>query len=292
MTWNTRTEYARLGGASATPLADKLDALGFTPTSPGRTIIKSPTDLTPRFRDPSVGDAALLTDLMNNYYTYGRGHWSWTASSTASAGDGGLVKGKVNFCACGAFNDNFAYLATRVLGIQGLEKGNADQNKGRTWYKGSFVTMPTDVIDSHWKGGVCSHNYSFAALKMFKFTDHYFCNYNGVIFDATGNATHNSTKTLVAFDLATLSADEARAFNGPPGQVFEVRNVSENFVPKPDLNPNVGRWIVIALGADTLVEGTTNRAFNKYLITKQGKVGKAEIENFSLNSGRTSKKVT
>ena len=292
MTWNTRTEYSRLRGASATPLADKLDALGFTPTAPGRTIIRTPTDLTPRFRDPSVGDAALLRDLMNNFYTYGRGHWSWTGSSTGSSGDGGLVKGKVNFCACGAFNKNFVYLATRVLGIEGIEETTSEQNQGRTWYKGAFVTMPTDVIDSHWKGGVCSHNYSFAALKMFKFTDHYFCNYNGVIFDSTGNATHNSTKTLVAFDLKTLSDQEARDFNGPPGQVFEVKNVSENFVPKPDLNLNAGRWIVISLGTDTLIEGNNNRAFNKYLITKQSKVGKSEIESFSLNSGRTSKKVT
>jgi hypothetical protein len=292
MTWNTRTEYSRLRGASATPLADKLDALGFTPTAPGRTIIRMPTDLTPRFRDPSVGDAALLRDLMNNFYTYGRGHWSWTGSSTGASGDGGLVKGKVNFCACGAFNKNFVYLATRVLGIEGIEEATTEQNQGRTWYKGAFVTMPTDVIDSHWKGGVCSHNYSFAALKMFKFTDHYFCNYNGVIFDSTGNATHNSTKTLVAFDLKTLSDQEARDFNGPAGQVFEVKNVSENFVPKPDLNLTAGRWILISLGYDTLIEGNNNRAFNKYLITKQSKVSKSEIDSFSLNSGRTSKKVT
>jgi hypothetical protein len=292
MTWNTRSEYLRLQGASATPLADKLTALGFSPTAPARTIITTPTDLTPRFRDRSVGDPALLTALMDNYYAYGRGHWSWTGSSTGAAGDGGLVKGRVNFCACGGFNDNFAYLATRVLGIEGLQRGNAAENEGRTWYKGAFVTMPTDVIDSHWKGGVCSHNYSFAALKMFKFTDHYFCNYNGVIFDSTANATHNDTTTMVAFDLRTLSDQDARDFNGPAGQVFEVRNVSQNLAPKPDLNVNVGRWVLIGLGADTLIEGANNRAFNKYLITRQSKVGKGEVENFSLNSGRTSKKVT
>jgi hypothetical protein len=291
MTWNTRTEYSRLQGASATPLADKLDALGFSPTAPARTIIRQPTDLTPRFRDPSIGDAAVLTDLMNNYYTYGRGHWAWTGSSTGGAGDGGLVKGKVNFCACGGFNDNFAYLATRVLGIQGVERGNTEEKQGRTWYKGAFVTMPTEVIDSHWKGGVCSHNYSFSALKMFKFTDHYFCNYNGVIFDSTSNATHQDTTTMVAFDLKSLSDQEAKDFNGPAGQVFEVTNVSQNLAAKPDLNVNVGRWILIGLGADMLIEGNNNRAFNKYLITKQSKVSKSEVENFSLNSGRTSKKV-
>jgi hypothetical protein len=291
MTWNTRSEYHRLAGASATPLADKLNALGFGPNAPGRTIIRSPTDLTPRFRDRTVGDGALLADLMANFYAYGRGHWSWTGSSTGGVGDGGLVKGNVNFCACGGFNDNFAYLATRVLGIEGLKKGNAPENQGKTWYKGAFVTMPTDVIDSNWKGGVCSHNYSFAALRMFKFTDHYFCNLNGVIFDATANATHASTKTMVAFDLKTLPAQEAADFNGPADQVFEVQNVSEHFAPRPDLNINVGRWILISLGNDILVEGNNNRAFNKYLLTKQTKVGKSEIENLGLNSGRTTHRV-
>ena len=289
MAWNTRAEYFRQGGGGATPLAAKLDELNFGATAPARTIIKQPKDLTPRFRDRTVDDGTLLTELMDNYFQYGRAHWSWTASSTGGAADGGLVKGTVNFAACGAFNDAFAFLATRVLGIEGLKKGNAPENLGKTWYKGSFVTMPADVIDSHWKGGVRSHNYSFAALRMFKFTDHYFCNYNGTIFDATGNATHQSTKTMVAFDLVGVSQQETADFNGPMGQVFEVRNVSENFVPRPDLNLNAGRWILIALGADTLVAGNQNRAFNKYLLTSQTKVGKSEIENFTLTSGRTSK---
>jgi hypothetical protein len=289
MPWNTRAEYFRLAGASATPLADKLNELGFSAQAPARTIITTPTNLTPRFRDRAVQDATLLMELMHNFYAYGRGHWSWTGSSTGAAADGGLIKGAVNYCACGAFNDAFAYLATRVLGIEGVKKGNAPENLGKTWYKGSFITMPTDVIDSQWVGGVRSHNYSFAALKMFKFTDHYFCNYNGVIFDATADATHASTKTMVACDLEALPAAEALDFNGPMGQVFRIKNVSENFVAKPDLNLNVGTWIAIALGADTLSAGGANRAFNKYLITNQTKVGKSEIENFQLTSGRTSK---
>lgn len=290
MSWNTRSEYLRQTGASATPLVDKLNELGFGATAPARTIIKAPHDLTPRFRDRTVSDATLLTELMDNYYTYGRGNWSWSASSTGGAADGGLVKGAVNFCACGAFNDAFAYLATRVLGIEGVKKGNAPENIGKTWYKGNFVTMPTDVIDSHWKGAVMSHNYSYSALRMFKFTDHYFCNYNGVIFDATGNATHTSTKTMVAFDLVALPAPEAAGYNGASGQVFEVRNVSEHFAPMPALNLNVGRWVLVSLGPDTLIAGSTNRAFNKYLLTQQSKVGLSEIENFTLISGRTSKK--
>jgi hypothetical protein len=291
MAWNTRAEYFRQAAQSATPLADKLQELGFTALAPARTIITTPTNLTPRFRDRGVQDATLLTELMNNFYTYGRSNWSWSGSSTGGAADGGLVKGTVNFCACGAFNDSFHYLATRVLGIEGVKKGNAPENLGKTWYKGSFVTMPTDVIDSQWVGGVCSHNYSFAALKMFKFTDHYFCNYNGVIFDATGNATHASTKTLVAFDLKAIPDAQAAVYNGPPGQVFEVTNVSEQFVARPELNLHVDRWVAIALGSDTLSAGGQNRAFNKYLLTKQAKVGKSEIEQFSLNSGRTSKTV-
>ena len=291
MTWNTRADYLRQAGGSATPLADKLTALGFSQTAPARTIIKTPNDLTPRFRDGTVGNDALLKELMANYYAYGRAHWSWSASSTGGAADGGLVKGTVNFGACGVFNDSFAYLATRVLGIEGLKKGNAAENVGKTWYKGNFVTMPTDVIDSHWKGAVMSHNYSFSALKMFKFTDHYFCNYNGVIFDATGNATHTSTRTMVAFDLEAISKAEAADYNGYGGQAFEVKNVSEHFVAKPDLNLNVGRWILVNLGSDTLIEGSSNRAFNKFLLTTQSKVGMSEIENFQLHSGRTSKRV-
>lgn len=198
MTWNTRSEYHRLAGASATPLADKLNTLGFGANAPARTIIRSPIDLTPRFRDRTIGDGALLTALMGNYYDYGRGHWSWTASSTGGVADGGLVK---------------------------------------------------------------------------------------------GNATHASTKTMVAFDLAAVSAQEAAAFNGPPDQVFEVQNVSEHFQARPDLNLNVGRWILISLGSDILIDGNNNRAFNKYLLTQQTKVGKSEIENLGLNSGRTSKRV-
>ena len=96
---------------------------------------------------------------------------------------------------------------------------------------------------------------------------------------------------MVAFDLKTLSAQEAADFNGPADQVFEVQNVSEHFAPRPDLNVNVGRWILISLGNDILVEGNNNRAFNKYLLTKQTKVGKSEIENLGLNSGRTSHRV-
>jgi hypothetical protein len=71
--------------------------------------------------------------------------------------------------------------------------------------------------------------------------------------------------------------------------VFEVKNVSENFVTKPELNVNEGRWVLISLGSDTLVAAGANRAFNKYLLTKQTKTGKSEIENFQLISGRTSK---
>jgi hypothetical protein len=67
--------------------------------------------------------------------------------------------------------------------------------------------------------------------------------------------------------------------------------VSEHFAAKPDLNVNVGSWVVISLGSDTLIAGTSNRAFNKYLLTQQSKVGLSEIENFGLISGRTSKKV-
>jgi hypothetical protein len=291
MSWNTRSEYFRQPVASATPLADKLDALNFGATAPARTIIKGPHDLTSRFRDRAVHDATLLTELMHNYYTYGRSHWSWSASSTGAAANGGLVKGEVNFCACGAFNDAFAWLATNVLGIVGVKKGNATEDIGKTWYKGNFVTMPADVIDSKWKGAVMSHNYPYSALRMFKFTDHYFCNYEGVIFDATANATHTSTKTMVAFDLVALPREEAAGYNGVGGQVFAVRNVSEHFAAKPDLNINVGSWVVISLGSDTLIAGTSNRAFNKYLLTRQSKVGLSEIENFGLISGRTSKKV-
>src|SRR5215213_11694343 len=101
MTWNTRAEYHRLAGASATPLADKLNALGFSATAPARTIITTPTNLTARFRDRTVSDDALLKSLMDNFYQYGRGQWSWTLSSTGAVGDGGLIKGAVNFCACG-----------------------------------------------------------------------------------------------------------------------------------------------------------------------------------------------
>jgi hypothetical protein len=289
MTWNTRAEYQRLGGASHTPLADRLTELGFAATAPGREIIRTPNDLETRFRDHTIQNGALLRDLMHNYWTYGRGHWSWSASSTGASANGGLVKGTVNFCACGAFNDNFAFLATRVLGIDGVRKGNAEEDKGKTWYKGNFVTMPADVIDSRWVGGVRTHNYSFSALKMFKFTDHYFCNYQGVIFDATGDATHANTRTMVAFDLVPLSAKDAADFNGVNGQVFEVTNVSEHFVMKPELDLNNGRWVLISLGSDTLVAGGANRAFNKYLLTSQSKTGKSEIESFELTSGRTSK---
>jgi hypothetical protein len=163
---------------------------------------------------------------------------------------------------------------------------------GQTWYKGAFVTMPEDVIDSEWVGGVMSPNYSFSALRMYKFTDHYFCNYNGVIFDATANLTHASTDTMVAFDLRALSDAERNAFNavqGPPS--YEVTNVSPQFQPRPHLNLNQGRWVLLALGDDTLVEGGKNRAFNKYLLTNQTRVSKSEIENFTMESGRTSKRV-
>ena len=121
MTWTTRSEYLRLVGGSQTPLAAKLTDLGFAPNAPAREIIRTPNNLEPRFRDSTVHASQLLRELMHNFWTYGRSHWSWTASSTGAAADGGLVKGTVNFCACGAFNDSFAYLATRVLGIEGVK---------------------------------------------------------------------------------------------------------------------------------------------------------------------------
>jgi hypothetical protein len=289
MTWNTRTEYLRLVGGSQTPLADKLTELGFSPTAPAREIIRTPTNLEPRFRDRTIHASQLLRDLMANYWMYGRSHWSWTASSTGGAADGGLVKGAVNFGACGTFNDSFAYLATRVLGIEGLKKGNAEENEGKTWYRGNFVTMPVDVIDSKWIGGVMSHNYPFRALKMYKFSGHFFCNYEGVIFDATCNATHESTDTMVAFDLTKLPAEAAAAYNAVNAEAWEVKNVSQEFVTKPDLNLNEGKWILVCLGFDTLVAGGANRAFNNYLLTKQTTTGKSEILSFQLMSGRTSK---
>lgn len=290
MTWNTRKEYHRLGVGNVRPLTDKLDTLMFGPTAPARTIIRLPANLTVDFRDQSVTDGQLLTTLMDNFFDYGRRHWSWTSGSPPGVADGGLVKGNVNFCACGGFNDNFAYLATRVLGIDGVLKGNATDNQGKTWYRGSFVTMPTDVIDSNWRGGLCSKDYSFADLRMFKFTHHFFCNYHGVIFDATANATHTSTRTMVAFDLDEVSTKEAAEFNGPDGQVYEVKNVSADFQGKPYLNVHLGRWILTPVGRDVLIDGTNNdRGFTRYLITNKTKVGKSDIEKFTLKPARTTK---
>lgn len=62
-------------------------------------------------------------------------------------------------------------------------------------------------------------------------------------------------------------------------------------MPKPDLNLAAGRWILLSLGADTLIAGDANRAFNKYLLTTQTQVGLSEIENLGLHSRRTSKRV-
>ena len=286
MTWN-RQLYLLQPGDSDTPLGDRLTALGFSPHAPARTIIKQPNDLEGLFRYPGTSDTLLLKKMMRNFWEYGRSNWSWTASSKGAALNGGLVKGDVNWGACGVFNDNFAYVATEVLGISGITKGNKGP-VGTTWFKGSFVTMPCEVIDSKWRGNVMSHNYSYNALQMFKFTDHYFCNYNGLIFDATSNTTHENTSTMVAFELDTLPPDEVAKYNAELGQAYLVKNVSEHFVARPDLDLRQGRWVLAALGFDRLNVGGANRAFNKYILTKQSSMGRSEIENFSLVSGRTS----
>ena len=153
------------------------------------------------------------------------------------------------------------------------------------------MTRPTETIDSNWIGNVMSYNHSYAGLKMFKFTDHYFCNCNGLILDATANATHADTSTIVAFELEKLPAHEAAPYNGQGGYVYGVSNVSAHFIPKTDLDLAQGRWVVVRLGSDRLVSDHGNEAFAQFLLTRRARTTRSETENFSMISGRTSHRV-
>src|SRR6185437_8960529 len=75
----------------------QADGAGLRRHRAGQTIITQPNNLETAFRDGTVQAPQLLTDLMLNFWTYGRAHWSWTASSTGAVADGGLVKGAANF---------------------------------------------------------------------------------------------------------------------------------------------------------------------------------------------------
>lgn len=166
------------------PLQAQLTHNGLTAVMPGWTIINN-ANLLPPLPNAAAGamfgdtPANALRKLMQAFYDYGRLHWRWTSSSSAAAGQGGLVRGNAHNCACATFNANLKFLAETCCGIQGIQSQTLNEH---------FITVPgSTCIDSNWHGNVRMLTQGYQQFRCYKFSAHYWLSLNGQHYDACFN---------------------------------------------------------------------------------------------------------
>lgn len=123
-----------------------------------------------------------LSDLMQSYYNYGRGHWQWITAGNQAVGNQAMLRNAaLTACACGTFNADFRWLATTILGIQNVVGADLQSQ---------FITAPGSIgIDSGWPGNVYTDAQGIAVLRCYKFQSHFWNVYNGRGYDACFNRT-------------------------------------------------------------------------------------------------------
>ena len=166
-----------------------MQKINMTTASPGWQIVTAAKLLPPKPGSSRIfgdSDSAAMRKLMKSYYEYGRKHWTWSSGSPASTRNGGLLLGKANRAACGAFRDNFKFLAAAVLGIRGITSKE---------YSGMFLTVPGagPCIDAKWHGNVCTETGSFKSFQCYKFTKHFWVSHGGLDYDVCFNTTFSGT---------------------------------------------------------------------------------------------------
>lgn len=195
-----------------------LTAAGLTSLSPGWQIVAGANLLPPIPGSPALfGNtvAQALGNLLRSYYDFGRQNWTWAQSAGAAAANGGLVKGNINAVACGSFNQNFKWLAENALGIMGITNSQETD---------TFLTIPgATCIDSKWIGNVRTAKESFAQLKCFKFTGHYWVTHGGINYDVCYNNTFNDVSEIIWTKLSIVTDPKLAGKGGLlPNQLFKL----------------------------------------------------------------------
>jgi hypothetical protein len=199
-------------------LLNNLHNYQYRPRAPIHDMMTAPNNL---FQTMGDSKEALLLKIMDNIYHYGRAHWTWQASTSPGAmktfdpasqeavskltlgtTGRGLLDGTVTAGACGAFASALKGMAKQIFNID----TEAQNVEGSTSITGAFITLTgSQVIDSAWCGNVWLDTHrqlsfnqiSNRTIAAFKFTDHYFCNYQGTIYDVTCNKTFAGTDSMI-----------------------------------------------------------------------------------------------
>jgi hypothetical protein len=201
-------------------IEEKLKKLGIPNDKPAWKIIENAN-----FSNLPTGSDVkpALIKLMKSFYDYGRDNdWKWVTSSKANLLDGGLVRGESPAqAACGTFNQNFRWLAEKVLDITGWTQGEENSH---------FLTKSDiESIDKSWVGNVRTKDRELSLLKCFKFSKHYWVVHCGTNYDVCYNNNFNNSNDII-WSRLTSPDDKIAQAKGltKPGQLFKlVKLISE-----------------------------------------------------------------
>ena len=284
----------------------QLRTMQFRLSAPIWSIMSGPNYLFDMYTLP---DELLLLNIMRNVYEYGRRHWTWVAAAGAAATQAfhsstaqwidsqdflvanalkmgrGLLDGTTDCGACGNFNTAFQFIAARLFNIK--LKGGSEV--GVTQIKGDFITMPgTQVIDSHWLGNVRTDAISNEVLRAFDFNNHWFCNYQGRIYDTTCNRTFRSTDEMIWCRLEKVSPEiQARFKGGQNTSVYLVHPVNKTFHSG---SPGVTQKMIVPpkycvkIGQENLSGGSGG--FSNWLLTDYTEIPEVLMRKLALRSSR------
>jgi hypothetical protein len=274
-------------------LLDNLKRYRYRPRAPIHEMMTSPNNL---FNTMNESTSSVLTKLMGNVYAYGRQHWTWEASSpresTRAFDEGvqttieqlplgtlgrGLLDGTTTGAACGGFASAMKGMAAQVFNIQ-TEKSNVD---GSTAIFADFITLGgVDVIDSSWRGNVWLDAHTDVDLNTitnrplgaFEFNNHYFCNYQGTIYDVTCNQTFVNTSSMI---WCKLTKDNALLPNYPGAQsVFTTAVVTRGLIVPPRYLVWINR------------EPSIGNGFSNWLLTDRASISVGDMKKMGAWSSR------
>ena len=203
-------------------LQNALIANGIPNGSPGWIIAQNARLLPgipgrgPMGQTPVIGDtpAVAMSKLMKSFYDYGRLHFTWSQSSSAVAGTGGLLTGAATSAACAAFNGNLKRLA-EACGITGIRLES---------FMEQFITVPGgQSIDSKWVGNVRTDREGFGQFRSYKFREHYWLSLGGMHYDVCYNNTFHTTEQIVFSRLDQAEPQLLRETGMEANKIYKLR---------------------------------------------------------------------
>lgn len=209
-------------------LQQNLIANGIPNGSPGWQIVNAARMLPALPAPGGMGPVKLIGDsptqamakLMKAFYDYGRLHFTWSQSSPAAAGNGGLLTGAATNCACATFNGNLKKLA-EACGLTGI------QNETLT---DQFLTVPGGVcIDSKWQGNVRTDRDGYHQFRSYKFAQHYWLSMGGMHYDVCYNNTFVNRDQIIWTHLDAADPTVLRDSGLQGNQVYKLRKPLPNY---------------------------------------------------------------